>query len=344
MDFVVLILPLILAIMMVAGLFCLCRKKARWMGLVLIVGALGVNWYTECIPLRWSVGEKDDRLREGEKGNFKILTYNIFTASEYFTSVRENPIELSEFLKAQGADVIVFEEYYGDRCIALRKLLEDVYPYMEYQRFHCSQAVYSKYPLSNWNEMVVNLEDNALDEYRFRRAKQLDDLRRMQPYRYNASVTVNLPGDSIRLVTCHLASTNFDQSRMIVGDSLSLGEKIKVYAKCLAAGFLEREVEAEYVMKEVKEYRSKGVKTIVLGDMNSVPGSQTLRILKRGGLLKNAWWEKGSGLGLTFHEHKVMHFRLDHIFHTEDLEIKNIRVIDADYSDHKPVVADFQLK
>ncbi len=82
----------------------------------------------------------------------------------------------------------------------------------------------------------------------------------------------------------------------------------------------------------------------MVGDVNSVPGSNARRILRRGGLLKNAWWEKGSGLGLTFHAHKVMHYRLDHVLHTSDLEIKNIRVVDVDYSDHKPIVAEFQTK
>lgn len=336
LDFVVLILPLILALMIVTGLICLCRRRARWMGVLLLIGAVGVNIYTECIPVRWTGKE--------EKGDFKILTYNIYTASDYFTSVIDDPKELTGFLKAQNADVLVFEEYYGDRCIELRKQLEDVYPYVEYQKFHCSQAVYSKYPLSDWKEMEIDLEDNALDEYRFRRASQLDDLRKMERFRFMASVTVHLPGDSIRLVTCHMASTNFEKSRELIGDSLSLKDKAKTYAKCLAAGFLEREVEAEYVMKEVKDYRKKGVKTIVLGDMNSVPGSNALRILRRGGLLKNAWWEKGSGLGLTFHAHKVMHYRLDHVLHTSDLEIKNIRVVDVDYSDHKPIVAEFQTK
>lgn len=336
LDFVVLILPLILAIMMVAGLIGLCLKRWRWMGAILIVAATGVNWYTECLPVRWGGGK--------EKGNFKILTYNIYTASDYFTSVIDDPKELTDFLKAQGADVIVFEEYYGDRCVALRKQLEDVYPYVEYQKYLCSQAVYSKYPLSNWNEMMIDFENNVLDEYRFNRAKQLDDKRAMDPRRGIASVTVNLPGDSIRLVTCHLASTNFELAKDALNDSVSFGQKVKTVAKSLAAGFLEREVEAEYVMNEVKEYGKQGVKTIVLGDMNSVPGSSVLKIFRRGGILKNAWWERGSGLGLTFHEHRVMHFRLDHIFHTDDLEINNIRVIDADYSDHKPVVAEFQIK
>ena len=76
LDFVVLILPLILALMIVTGLICLCRRRARWMGVLLLLGAVGVNGYTECIPVRWTGKE--------EKGDFKILTYNIYTASDYY--------------------------------------------------------------------------------------------------------------------------------------------------------------------------------------------------------------------------------------------------------------------
>ena len=113
--------------------------------------------------------------------------------------------------------------------------------------------------------------------------------------------------------------------------------------KCVAAGNLEREVEAKYIMEEVMEYRAKGVKTIVLGDMNAVPGSPPIRTMRSGDLLRNGWWEKGFGPGLTFHSHHVMHFRLDHVLHTRDIILKQIGVANVDYSDHKPVIAEFVI-
>ena len=334
---------LIIAVACIGLVFMLFRKL--WIGVIVMLCALVCNYHMECIPLNifsyLSSCSDDDSASRHER--FRILTYNMYSASEYYRSVKENPRDLYEFLIAQDVDVIVLEEYYPDLCTALRDSLLQHYPYLEYQAFHCSNAVYSRYPLSNWHEMEVKLEENTLDRYKFARAKDLDDLRRMEPFRYNASVTVNLPNDSIRLITCHLASNHYDQMREIQGDTVPYKTRIKTYLKCIAAGNLEREVEAKYVLDEVKEYRAKNVKTIVLGDMNAVSGSSPLRIMRQGDLLRNAWWEKGFGPGLTFHNHQVMHFRLDHVLFTRDLTLKKIRVANVDYSDHKPVIAEFVI-
>lgn len=341
-DFVAISAPYILIAVAFVGLVFLSFRKI-WTGLIILLCAWAYNYHMECIPLNifsyyassWS--DNGDSRQE----RFRILTYNMYSASDYYRSVKEDPRDLYGFLIAQDADVIVLEEYYPDLCTALRDSLLQHYPYLEYQKFHCSNAVYSRYPLSNWHEMEVKLEENALDKYKFAKAKDLDNLRRMEPFRYNASVTVNLPNDSIRLITCHMASNHYDQIREIQCDTVSYKTRIKTHIKCVVAGNLEREVEARYVLEEVKDYREKKVKTIVLGDMNSVAGSSPLKILRQGDLLRNAWWEKGFGLGLTFHNHRVMYFRLDHVLYSRDLTLKKIRVADVDYSDHKPVIADF---
>lgn len=338
MDFIALAAPFIIITLAVGGIICLLFRK-KWAALILILCAFVGNYDTECIPVNAL-----NLLDLGKQGpRFKILTYNMYSASDYYRSVKEDPRDLCEFLLGQNADVIVLEEYYPDLCTALRDSLLKVYPYLEYQKFHCSNAIYSKYPLTNWKEMEIKLEEDALDKYKFTRAKDLDNLRHMEPFRYNASVTVNLPNDSIRLISCHMASNHYDQIRAIQGDSVAIRVRVKTYMKCIAAGNLEREVEAKYIMEEVREYRAKNVKTIVLGDMNSMAGSSPLRIMRQGDILRNAWWEKGFGLGLTFHNHRVMHFRLDHVLYTKDLELKKIGVANVDYSDHKPLIAEFIL-
>lgn len=330
-------LPILLLLASI-GLICLIFKK-KWIGLFVLLCSFAFNYYTESIPLN-----PLNLISFETKGKeFKILTYNMYSASDYYRSVKDNPRDFSAFLLEQDADVIVLEEYYPDLCLALRDSLLKTYPYMEYQKQHCSNAVFSKYPLTNWKEMEIRLDEDAADLHKFTRAKNLDDLRQMARFRYNASVTVNLPNDSIRLITCHMASNHYDQVREVQGDSVPLKERVKTYMKCVAAGNLEREVEAKYIMEEVMEYRAKGVKTIVLGDMNAVPGSPPIRTMRSGDLLRNGWWEKGFGPGLTFHSHHVMHFRLDHVLHTRDIILKKIGVANVDYSDHKPVIAEFVI-
>ena len=84
--------------------------------------------------------------------------------------------------------------------------------------------------------------------------------------------------------------------------------------------------------------------TIVCGDFNEVSGGRCIRLLQKKANLFDAWWEKGHGQGLTYHGHKIMHFRLDHILHSEEIKLNSIEVLDWTYSDHKPLMITFEIK
>jgi len=58
--------------------------------------------------------------------------------------------------------------------------------------------------------------------------------------------------------------------------------------------------------------------------------------------LKNAWWEGGFGYGATFKQ-GWMRLRIDHIYYNDKLELKNIKVVETELSDHNMLVADFSL-
>ena len=334
MDYIVLVAPFIVLTILVLGLICILFKKI-WIGAILLIVGLCFNFYTEALPFHINIKDKET--------NFKVFTYNIYSSSDYFKSIEKDPKEAFELIMKENADVVVIEEYYPDHCLALKDSLLRFYPYLEYQKFHCSNAVFSKYPLSNWSELEINYEDDALEEYKMRRAKDLDDLRRMEKFRYIASVTVNLPNDSVRLITCHMASNHFEQARELMNDSIPLKQQAKTFLKCIEAGMLEREVEAKYIIKEVRDYYAKGTKVCVLGDMNDVSGGRVIRSLHVGDILRDGWWEKGLGMGLTFHAHKVMHFRIDHVLHTRNMKLEKIYVVPQNISDHHPLVAEFDL-
>ena len=293
------------------------------------------NIYTESVALNVSFGN--------DRGDLKILTYNMFSASDYYISVQDNPKDMVDFLLSQKADIIVLEEYYPDKCVALRDSLLKVYPYLDYQEFHCSNAIFSKYPFTPIEEMVLDLENDALDEYKMKRAEEYDHLRKMYPFRDITSTFVKIGNDSIRLIACHMASNNFDAVKEVMPNDIEKKDKAKTILKCLKAGRIEREVEVRNIMKDVVKQNAQEQKIIVLGDMNDVPGSSTLKALQEDGILKNAWWEKGFGMGLTFHNHRVMYFRLDHILYNKYIKLKNIEVIPQNFSDHHALVANFEL-
>lgn len=76
---------------------------------------------------------------------------------------------------------------------------------------------------------------------------------------------------------------------------------------------------------------------VILGDMNDICGSYTLRKIESIGL-KDAWWRKGFGIGCT-RDVRFLHFRLDHILVGKMFKVKNVYIPETGtLSDHRPLV------
>lgn len=81
---------------------------------------------------------------------------------------------------------------------------------------------------------------------------------------------------------------------------------------------------------------------IVAGDLNDWNGNYCLKTLM-GKDLKDAWAEGGRGFGWTYFGWGLR-LRLDHILYSDELELVDVKVIDSDLSDHKPLMARFRIK
>lgn len=104
-------------------------------------------------------------------------------------------------------------------------------------------------------------------------------------------------------------------------------------------GYLRRRKEADTLYEHIRNEHNP---VIVLGDLNDIPGSYTLRKIMRAGL-SNVWWEGGCGYGTTFHD-GWLRLRLDHILYPKDkLKLESVKVIDSDLSDHNAVIANFSF-
>jgi endonuclease/exonuclease/phosphatase (EEP) superfamily protein YafD len=78
---------------------------------------------------------------------------------------------------------------------------------------------------------------------------------------------------------------------------------------------------------------------VVAGDFNDVAWSYTTSLFQKlAGLLDP---RRGRGLFMTFHaDHPLLRYPLDHIFHSDDLALVEIRVLGHTGSDHFPVLVD----
>ena len=82
---------------------------------------------------------------------------------------------------------------------------------------------------------------------------------------------------------------------------------------------------------------------IVAGDLNDVAWSRTTRLFQElSGLLDP---RIGRGLFATFHaEHWYLRYPLDHVFHSEDLTLVELRRLDAIGGDHFPMLIELALE
>ena len=108
----------------------------------------------------------------------------------------------------------------------------------------------------------------------------------------------------------------------------------------LKTGYHRRALEADIIHDAITNEKYP---TIVVGDMNDISGSYTLRHIESAGMA-DAWWKGGFGYGTTYHDHGLR-LRLNHILYDEDrLKLTDVNVIDTDASDHNALSAGFKLR
>ena len=128
-------------------------------------------------------------------------------------------------------------------------------------------------------------------------------------------IRVFIGKDTLTVVGCHLSSSNHH----------------------IRAGYENRAKEADAIYESIKDERYP---LIVMGDMNDISGSYAVERIKDAGL-EDAWWKGGCGYGATFCE-GWLRLRLDHILFKKDkLDLKQVKVIDSNLSDHYALVAVF---
>ena len=145
--------------------------------------------------------------------------------------------------------------------------------------------------------------------------------------------------DTIALYGCHLASNNYTKElQYITPDSIKSYSTLTQYFNNIERAYQKRIRMAEAITCDASKMNNR---IIVLGDMNDVGGSKTIKLLENSGL-KDAWWEGGFGYGSTIH--KPLPYRIDHILFSSQLRLNNVKVLSSDgVSDHDALFSGFNL-
>ena len=272
-----------------------------------------INWQSKA----FAVNVLRKPVPKSYRGQLKIMIYNVNRA--YADSEnRGTDKDLLNTILAQEPDVIMLQEFNPDLHKQINDCLTRKYQYgNKYDKGSRFKTVYSKYLIECYHKL--NEGDDVLPI---------------------CSMRLNVDGCLCWIVNCHLMSNNVSVvNRAVRRKGVKNIEWIKKVIKNICKGYEIRQKQSEALLKHIGEIQEP---VLVCGDFNDVCGSNTLRKFEQGGLV-DAWWNKGLGFGFSFSGQK-MKFRLDHILYsTNKLQLERIQVINSIASDHRALVASFDI-
>lgn len=321
----VLAIPIVIIILFISTVIFLLCKKWR-IAAASALCCLLLNMWSETFPLNLS------RANEIKDGTFRIATYNI----DCLGSGEKHEgweIELMEFIDGESPDILFLAEFQYHKG-AYDYLLDSISKTFFFRsvvdvKYGRKDVIYSKYPIKNFSIIDINPAYCQSEElYKEITEKYYQGLK---PMIYNVTVDVN--GEDIQFICCHLASNEFNVAKKQVGN-----KGIGVVLRNLTKGYLYREIEARSIVEEIE---SKD-RVVLMGDLNDIGGSSVLSIFKAAGL-KDAWWQAGRGYGFTYYK-QGLYYCLDHIMISDKITVQNIRIPKCNASDHYPLVADIKIE
>lgn len=303
-------IPWILLTLLIIIVLLLLKKK--WcLSISFFIIVLVINWWGECVPLRFW-----DKNNESEVPSLKVMCFNINSSD---AGSNDKPQQIKNLIKKCDPDVVFLSEFADYKPQRLDSLLKLDFSYNTFPSSLCNHYFYSKYPLIDFNRLVI---------------EGLDD----EPGVFACSILLN--NETIRIFGCHLASNNYTKSRDYLSpkDIHSVKNAFRYLENIKSADLLRRN-EAKALIHEMQKTECP---IIVMGDFNDVGGSSVIKMIERSGL-KDVWWQGCAGYGATIRS--PLPYRIDHIFYNPNLTLLRVKKISSEgLSDHDALYAEFAFQ
>ncbi|MDA9555005.1 endonuclease/exonuclease/phosphatase family protein [Pelobium sp.] len=265
---------------------------------------------------------------EIDSNTIKLMTWNVHYVkkfgAELDTTTRSNVFKV---INQEQPDIIGFEEFFTrkkgkyDIKDSILKILDTKHYYYSASTDNNYEsigvALFSKFPIVNHG--FINLESESSGNR-------------------GIWVDVKKQNQVFRVFAVHLASISFQPEDYLflneVKTDINNGNDVvssKRILRRLKNAFIRRSSQVK-ILKQ--EFASCTTPFIVMGDFNDTPVSYTLSQLSSD--LKNGFYEKGSGLGITYNG-AFPNFQIDYILTSQHFDFKTYKIIHKDYSDHYPV-------
>ena len=307
--------------------------KPRWSLLSIIAILLAYKPVTNIIPLRFSYSFTKQKIENA----LRVMSWNVaqFDAlqnkkhpeikNQMIDLVNEYQPDIACFQEMVAEDSTVIKHGHVSEFLQRLNFPDYFYSYNRKEDFwdyaHFGIIIFSKYPVINKQTIMWYPNDyNSIFQY----------------------VDIVKGPDTFRVFNIHLQSLRFSRDNLkyidqpSVEDKDALKESKSIISK-FRTGFVKRKVQAERIKEEMDK---SPYPVIVCGDFNDVPNSYAYHTIGNG--LKNAFAEKGGGLGRTF-SGIAPTLRIDNIFVDSKFNVEQYECVKKKLSDHFPIITDLQL-
>jgi len=264
----------------------------------------------------------------------RLMTYNVHNFKRYGSN---NDVstkhEILEIINEHQPDVLGIQEFYTrkqgqyDMRDSVQKILNTTYCYFEAfeasDREVIGMAIFSKFPIIAHGLIALSSDKTSGNQCLY------------------ADIKKN--NKTFRVYSIHLQSIGFDPEDYKYLDSVShrgktsMGSTKRLFSK-LKQAFIKR---SEQVAKIRQDAADCPYPFIISGDFNDTPSSFAVNQMGKG--LKNAFNEKGAGLGRTYNG-DFPNYQIDYIMASPGFDILDYDITQKKLSDHYPVCSDLLLK
>lgn len=307
--------------------------KPRWALISLIAIGLAYKPVQHILPL--SLSSSFDLNKQDQ--SIRVMTWNVAqfnvlndkkhpeVKKQMFNIIEQYKPDIACFQEMVAEDSAVRKHGHIDEFLKELQFPDYFYSYNVKEDFwgyaHFGIIIFSRFPI---------VKKQTISQY---------------PNNYNSIfqyVDIAKGNDTIRVFNVHLQTLRFSRDNMkyidepTVEKENTIRESKSIIGK-FKRGFLKRQVQADRIRAEIKK---SPYPAIVTGDFNDVPNSYAYHVIGSG--MKNAFVEKGSGLGRTYSGISPV-LRIDNIFADKKFDVKQFLRIPRKLSDHFPIMADLQL-
>jgi endonuclease/exonuclease/phosphatase family metal-dependent hydrolase len=319
--------PVLLMANLIMVFYWVFRRKLY---LLLPITCIACGWNVLNNNIGFNKPVKDPELKDGKV--IRLMTYNVHNFKRYGakndTSTKQ---QILQIIKDQRPDILTIQEFftrkrgkYNIRDSVLAIMGSDYY-YFEPLIFNKSEAIgiaiFSKFPIIDHG--IIPVSDRVSE---------------------NACIYADLQkgNQKLRIYNVHLQSIGFDpEDYRYVNNIIQQGKpdmySTKRLGNKLKAAFEKRSL-------QVKKIKSNAAACpypfIIAGDFNDTPASYAVNEMAEG--LKNAFREKGYGLGRTYNGN-FPNYQIDYIMASKRFNILNYTIIEQKLSDHYPVRSDLVM-